>query len=215
MNRKLSQDDNVLNRFPLLKYSWVEIYSLIFHYHPSPGFAYLRCLELVLGTISPCEQQVLGQLWHQNKCVTLVSQFIIFPDSFGQINLADNTSCCSSSFQYDFLKYWSLEHNLCNRFSEHWLTPFQKTALHYGWIWAVSFWKSDFRGWLWCLLGSDMLTHGPLQDKNKNKLNVVNVPSLNEPKNRSYHSILKFCSLNSTVQFLLEHSYNFNIIALP
>lgn len=27
-----SQDDHVLNRLPLLKYSWAEIYSLIFHY---------------------------------------------------------------------------------------------------------------------------------------------------------------------------------------
>lgn len=30
-----SQDDHVLNRLPLLKYSWREIYSLIFHYLPA------------------------------------------------------------------------------------------------------------------------------------------------------------------------------------
>lgn len=52
MNRKRSQDDHVLNRLPLLKYSWVEVYSLIFHYLPSPTFAYLRSVELVSGTTS-------------------------------------------------------------------------------------------------------------------------------------------------------------------
>lgn len=48
----LSQDDHVLNRLPLLKYSWAEIYSLIFHYLLSLYFAYIKSLELVLDTIT-------------------------------------------------------------------------------------------------------------------------------------------------------------------
>lgn len=48
----LSQDDHVLNRLPLLKYSWAEIYSLIFHYLLSLYFAYIRSLELLLVRIT-------------------------------------------------------------------------------------------------------------------------------------------------------------------
>lgn len=48
----LSQGDHVLNRLPLLKYSWAEIYSLIFHYLLSLYFAYIRSLELLLDTIT-------------------------------------------------------------------------------------------------------------------------------------------------------------------
>lgn len=48
----LSQGDHVLNRLPLLKYSWAEIYSLIFHYLLSLYFAYIRSSELLLVTIT-------------------------------------------------------------------------------------------------------------------------------------------------------------------
>lgn len=48
----LSQGDHVLNRLPLVKYSWAEIYSLIFHYLLSLYFAYIRSLELLLVTIT-------------------------------------------------------------------------------------------------------------------------------------------------------------------
>lgn len=40
-----SQDDHVLNRLPLLKYSWWEIYPLIFHYLPA-----LLCILQELST---------------------------------------------------------------------------------------------------------------------------------------------------------------------
>lgn len=48
MNRKLSWDDHV-NRLPLLKYSWLEIYSLIFHYLPSLFLHISGVLEPVRG----------------------------------------------------------------------------------------------------------------------------------------------------------------------
>lgn len=49
MNRKLSRDDHV-NRLPPLKYSWLEIYSLIFHYLPSPSFLHIS------GVLEPVQE---------------------------------------------------------------------------------------------------------------------------------------------------------------
>lgn len=55
-----SQDDHVLNRLPLLKYSWAEIYSLIFHY-----LLPLLCIlqEFSTSAAHPLPPSAVSQCW--------------------------------------------------------------------------------------------------------------------------------------------------------
>lgn len=85
----LSQDDHVLNRLPLLKYSWAEIYSLIFHYLLSLYFAYIRSLEL--------------------DTITFILHFLVW----GCLQIHAH---CIANMQQIMSQFWYLSSSFCRHF---------------------------------------------------------------------------------------------------